>query len=408
MRQLIAVLLVLSLLAGVVTLAQPDSEDEFVFGVVLFNRWGNRGSSYSHYAAARYVEQTIPNTRMVLVENMNPIDAAGRSLTNIITQMVEQDGARLIITTSPEHEQTTLLMADIYPDVTFVNFGGDSALLGSAPPNFANISAQIEWGMLMAGCAAALETDTHRIGFVGTQNTPQARRLASSAFLGAKHCFEYYRALSADDLDFSVTWIGYWFRTPASLNPSEVVTSYYRNGADVVISSIDSSEAMVAAGLYALDNSGAVKVIPFDYDDACDIAQSICLGMPKQQWHGVYVRLVRSLIDGATWRTDWEWLPPNWQALNDPVVSPVGFEYGGGLTTGARARLEHFIATLGAFAANPMLPRNEFDLGAIALWDDIQLIDGSQLAPPGQVADPLDVWYLPQLVRGMEIAPNSR
>lgn len=407
MRRFVVFSLLLTMCMGAAGLAQPPAEDEFVIGLVLFNRWGNRGSSYSHYEAARYVEQTIPNTRVALVENFNPVDTPGRQLSQEVERLVNEEGARLIITTAAEYERSTVLLADLYPDVFFVNVGGDAALLGAAPPNFINVDVQMEWGMLIAGCAAGLETQTGRIGYVGTLPSPEARRLASSAYLGARYCYSHYRALPASNVTFDVTWIGYAFRTAETLNPFDVTRRYYRDGFDVVISGVDSAEAIVAAGLEALTGR-SVKVVPYDYVDACQIAPNVCLGQPNRQWHSIYASLVRRIL-ADDWQTDWEWLPPVWGDLNNPLVSPVGFDLGDGLSPLSSARLRGFITNLGLYASNQLVPTNEFDLRAFGLWTgELQLGDGTELAAPGQVVDPLDIWYLPQLLRGMTISPNSR
>ncbi len=41
---------------------------------------------------------------------------------------------------------------------------------------------------MIAGCAAALTTQTGQIGYLGPLINDETRRLASSAYLGAKYC----------------------------------------------------------------------------------------------------------------------------------------------------------------------------------------------------------------------------
>lgn len=58
--------------------------------------------------------------------------------------------------------------------------------------------------------------------------------------------------------------------------------------------------------------------------------------------------------------------------------------------------MNSFIADLAAYATNPFVP-NDF-----ALWSGpLNLQDGTELAAAGQLVDPLDVWYLPQILEGM-------
>ena len=42
---------------------------------------------------------------------------------------------------------------------------------------------------MIAGCAAALTTKTGQIGYLGPLINDETRRLASSAYLGAKYCW---------------------------------------------------------------------------------------------------------------------------------------------------------------------------------------------------------------------------
>ena len=239
------VVLVLFVLVGVglPTLAQ----DEFVFGVVLVGPKDDHGWSQAHYEAGQYVEQEIPGARMVVFERLNPADSPEATLLDVVSEMVDQ-GAKLILTTSDAFEEDTTQVAGNFPDVTFVNVSGDDVLTGQAPANLGNLMGQMEWGKEIAGCAAALMTETGKIGYLGPLINFETRRLAASAYLGARYCYEHYAGGNPADLQFTVTWIGFWFNIPGvTLDPTEEVNSFFDNGADVVISGIDTTEAIVIA-----------------------------------------------------------------------------------------------------------------------------------------------------------------
>ncbi len=130
----------------------------------------------------------------------------------------------------------------------------------------------------IAGCAAALNTQTGSLGYLGPLINFEMCRLASSAFLGAKYCYENYRALNPDDLEFVVTWIGFWFNIPGvTLDPTEVTNGFFDRGVDVVMSGIDTTEGIDVAGQRAGLRS-TVWAVPYDYVGACDQAPDICLG----------------------------------------------------------------------------------------------------------------------------------
>ncbi|MDZ4764041.1 MAG: BMP family ABC transporter substrate-binding protein [Chloroflexota bacterium] len=368
------------------------AQDEIVFGVVLVGPENDRGWSQAHYEAGLYVEENLPGARMEVFESLNSADSPETSLMQVATDFIDL-GAQVIFTASDEFEEFNDEVAAAFPEVVFINISGDNALTGEAPENVGNLMAQMEWGKLIAGCAAGLATETGNIGYLGPLINGETRRLASSAYLGARYCYENAGG-NPDDLTFTVTWIGFWFNIPGvTLDPTEETNSFYDNGADVVISGIDTTEVIVVAGQRG-GQGEAVFAVPYDYVGACEEAPTVCLGVPYFNWGPDYLRLVQAVADG-TWEQSWEWQAPDWTDLNNVDTSPIGFISGEALGDNAEA-LDAFIAELAAYATNPMTP-NSF-----ALWQGpLSLQDGTELAPEGQPVDPLDVWYLPQLLSGM-------
>ncbi len=112
--------------------------------------------------------------------------------------------------------------------------------------NLGNIMGEIEYGKMMAGCAAALTTQTGSIGYVGPLINDETRRLANAAYLGARYCYENYRGEDPNAIQFAVNWIGFWFNIPGvTLDPTQVTNEFIDGGADVLISGIDTTEALV-------------------------------------------------------------------------------------------------------------------------------------------------------------------
>jgi simple sugar transport system substrate-binding protein len=375
-------------------------DGEFVFGMVLVGPENDHGWSQAHYEAGLYVEDKIPGTRMVSFPSLNPLDTPETTLLDVVTDMVNQ-GATLIFTTSDAFEEDTNAVAEAFPDITFINATGDDALTGDAPPNVGNVMGQMEWGKLIAGCAAGIATQTGQIGYLGPLINSETRRLASSAYLGARYCYEHYNDGDPDELTFTVTWIGFWFNMPGvTLDPAEVVNNFYDRGADVVISGIDTTEAITVAAERS-EQGEPVWAVPYDYRDACTLGPDACLGTPYFNWGPAYMNIVQAAMDGS-WEQGWEWLPPDWEDINNPDTTAVGFIKGDALTAQQSADLDDFIATIAEYATNPMTPENQFGIKSIALWEGpLSLQDGTELAQPGQLVDPLDVWYLEQLLEGM-------
>jgi simple sugar transport system substrate-binding protein len=367
--------------------------EEFVFGVILVGPKNDRGWSQAHYEAGQYVEENVPGARMIVFESLNPADKPEASVESVSADMIAQ-GAKMIITTSDEFEEDTATTAANYPDVVFINASGDDAWAegqdaGAAPPNEGNVMSKLEPLKAVAGCAAAMATETGGIGYLGPLINFETRRLASSAYLGARYCWEEFRGEDPADLSFTVTWIGFWFNIPGvTLDPTEVVNNFYDTGNDVTINGIDTTEAIVVTGQRA-DGGERVYALGYDYENACDEAPDICLGVPYFNWRPAYLNLVTQVKDG-TWQQDWQWLGPDWSALNDNTVTNAGWVTGPALE--ANPDWLDAVNTYIDLLAN----------GQAGFWEGpINLQDGTEYIPDGETATDLEIWYLPQLLEGM-------
>lgn len=361
------------------------------FGVILVGPKNDRGWSQAHADGAQYVMDNLPGSEAIIFESLNPADKPEATVEGVVDTMVAE-GATLILTTSDEFEEDTTTVAGKYPDVTFVNISGDDAKTGEAPPNLSNLMGRMEDMKAIAGCAAALGTQTGSLGYLGPLINFETRRLTASAYLGAKYCYENYRGMDPAELKFTVTWIGFWFNIPGvTLDPTEVTTNFFDTGVDVVMSGIDTTEAIDIAGQRA-GRGEAVLAIPYDYETACDIAPDVCLGTPYFHWGPSYLNLVKSVGEG-TWTQTWQWLPPNWDNLTDAATTNVGWVDGPALTPEMKASLDQFIAGMAS--------------GEINVWaGPINLQDGTEYIAAGATATDDQVWYLPQLLEGM-VGPSE-
>jgi len=395
-RKIQNVLLITLLLSLIVVVPVFAQDEEFVFGVVLVGPAQDRGWSQSHAEAAAYVQEHLPGARALIFESLNPADAPETTLLDVVTDMVN-DGAQVIFTTSDAFEEDNNVVARAFPDVTFINITGSNVLneQDPAPPNVGNFNGLMEAPRLIAGCAAALATETGSIGYLGALINPETRRLSASSYLGARYCYEKYRGMDPDELTFTVTWIGFWFNIPGvTLDPTEVANSFVDSGADVIISGIDTSEAIQVAGRRSAEGM-RVFAIPYGNKNGCAEAPSACLGVAYYNWGPAYLNTIQQVIDG-TWEQAWEWLPPDWSDINAPETSIIGYVNSEGLPEEAEADLAAFYDELAAYSSDPA---NE---DTIFLWQGpLNLQDGTELAPEGESVALLDVWFLPRLLEGM-------
>ena len=374
----------------------PIAPKQFTFGMILVGPQNDKGWSQANYDAGKYVEDKL-GAKMIVIDKVNTADRPGTTVDQVAADMISQ-GAQMVFMTSDDMKDGALLAAEKNPKIPMVFTSGDTAWKDGKDyhadlTNLANIMGKMEYGKMMAGCAAALTSQKGSIGYLGPLINDETRRLASSVYLGAKYCWENYRQQPAGSLKFEVKWIGFWFNIPGvTLDPTQVANEFFDTGADVIVSGIDTTEAIVVAGQRA-DKGDKVWAIPYDYKSACDQSPKICLGVPYFNWGPAYVKAVQAAMDGK-FSAYFEWNGPDWKDINNPDTSAVGFENGPALSADNAATLDKFIAGLGD--------------GSINLFKGpLNFQDKSVFLKDGEVATDLQIWYLPQLLEGMVGASQS-
>ncbi|MBL8102684.1 MAG: BMP family ABC transporter substrate-binding protein [Anaerolineales bacterium] len=362
--------------------------EQFVFGMLLVGPYNDNGWSQAHYEAGLYLEEKL-GAKMIYLDKVNPADRPGTTPDQLAEELVAQ-GAKLVIFNSDDMKDASTTFAKANPDVFVIMASGDQVWPDGKAyeeiPNLMNIMGRMEYGKMMAGCAAALTSETGKIGYLGPLINDETRRLAASAFLGAKHCWE----TAGNDpaaLEFKVTWIGFWFNIPGvTLDPVQVSNDFYTTGYDVVISGIDNPVNLGEAQKLSAEGK-TVFGVAYDYVAACDAAPDVCIGVPYFNWGPEYLKAISSAQDGS-WASQFIWAGPDWADLNNPDTSTVGFVNGPALSAEDATAVDAFVAELA---------------GGLNLWTGpINLQDGSVYLADGEVGTDQQVWYLPQLLEGMD------
>jgi simple sugar transport system substrate-binding protein len=369
---------------------EPAEEEPFIIGMLMVGPYNDRGWSQAHYDAGLYVEEKVPGVELIYVDKVNTADRPGTTPDQLAEDLVDK-GADLIIFNSDDMKDGALEFARANPDIPVIHASGDAAWEDGndykGQPNLANIMGRMDYGKNIAGCAAALTTQTGKIGYLGPLINDETRNLASAAYLGAKYCWSEVLGNNPDDLEFKVIWIGFWFNIPGfTSDPTQVATEFFTTDYDVVISGIDTTEALTEASRLAATGRD-VWAVPYDYVGACEPAEEVCLGVPYFNWGPAYLEHVLAIKSG-TWQADWEWNAPDWDDINNHDTSAVGFIFGDALSEEAVAQVNDFIAALA---------------GGLDLWTGpLNLQDGTPYLADGEVATLQQIWYLPQLLEGME------
>ena len=373
---------------------------QFVFGMLLVGPYNDHGWSQAHYEAGQYLVQKLggpSKAKMIWLDKVNSADRPSTKAEDVVSTMIKQ-GAQLIFATSDDFKDAIMAAAAAHPSVPMIWASGDSAWAQGHDyqaklTNLGNYFMKMEYTQGIAGCAAALTTQTGRIGVVGPLINDETRRFVNAAYLGARYCWTNFRKADPAKLAFSVKWIGFWFNIPGTtLDPTQVTNDLFNSGADVVIDHLDTTEALVRTGQLAAAGKKAWAV-GYDFRDACSVASSTCLGVPYFNWGPGYLRIAQSVVN-HTFKPQFIWDPPDWTNLNNLTSSPVGFQNGSALSSANAATLSQFIKGLSD--------------GSISLFKGpLNWQDGSVYLSAGQAATDAQIWYSPKLLQGITGASKT-
>jgi simple sugar transport system substrate-binding protein len=390
LKKLILIIAVVSVASLVYAQSSmPAAGKSLTVGLLLVGPYNDHGWSQAHYDGVQYVVTKVPGIQMIYLDKANSADRPGTTVSQLAESLMAK-GARLIIFSSDDMSDEAVKFAMAHPDVFVIMSSGSQVWKDGKTyqnlPNMINIMGRMEYTKMIAGVAAAMTTQTGQIGYLGPLINDETRRLASSVYLGARYAWTNYLKKDAASLKFKVTWIGFWFNIPGvTSDPSQVADDFFNSGYDVVVSGIDTTEAVTEAVKFA-GQGKKVWAIPYDYANANQEGPGVALGVPFFNWGPAYAAALKTAMAG-TWKSHFEWNGPDWKNINNPDTSAVGFNKGSALSKAASDAVDKFISEL---AKN------------LNLWKGpLALQDGTAYLKSGETATDQQVWYLPQLLSGM-------
>ena len=351
-------------------------------GMILVGPINDGGWSQAHYDAMKRVEADA-GVKFLYVDKVNPADRPNIKVEQVAQELIDQ-GASMIIANSDDFKDGIREAAKANPNVNFIHASGDDVMTGKAPANLGNMMGQMEYGKMIAGCAAALETKTGKIAYLGPLINDETRRLVNSAYLGANYCWTALRGQEPGKLQFTVTWVGFWFNIPGvTLDPTKIMGDFITQGNDVVISGIDTPDAIIQAAK-ARAAGQDVSALPYDHETACERGPDACLGVPYFNWYPEYIKMAEA-VKAGTWKPGFVLFGPDWTDLNNHNTSGIGFKAGKALTQGDK--LDMFISFLA--------DGNSLFVGPLNYQD------GTPFLKAGEQATVNQIWYQTSLLDGI-------
>ena len=375
-------ILAIVVLAACGTAAAPKETNKTTVGMILVGPINDGGWSQAHYDAMKRVEADA-GIKFLYVDKVNPADRPNVKVEQVAQELIDQ-GATMVIANSDDFKDGIREAAKANPNINFIHASGDDVMSGKAPANLGNLMGQMEYGKMIAGCAAGLQTKTGKIAYLGPLINDETRRLVNSAYLGANYCWTALRGEDPSKLQFTVTWVGFWFNIPGvTLDPTKIMGDFITQGNDVVLSGIDTPDAIIEAAK-ARAAGKEVWALPYDHETACERGPDACLGVPYFNWYPEYMKMVKQIKEG-TWKGSFELFGPNWEDINNPDTSGIGFKTGKALTQGDK--LDTFIAFLAE--------------GNSLFTGPLNYQDGSVFLAQGERASVEKIWYQTSLLDGI-------
>ena len=128
-------------------------------------------------------------------------------------------------------------------------------------------------------------------------------------------------------------------------------------------------------------------VVGYDYENSCDTAPEVCLGVPYFNWGPEYLNVAQNLANDS-FVYEFTWAGPDWDDLNNKDTSSIGFKMGNGLSDEEKNDLDKFIKELASGDLNLFKGPLNFQ-------------DGTTYLAEGKEASDNEIWYTSQLLMGM-------
>lgn len=273
------------------TTAPDAGEEKMKVGFVYLSPTGDYGWTYAHDLGRQYLEDKLPWVEVIYLENVQE----GPASETYIQQLV-QEGAQVIFTTSFGYMDSTLSVAERYPDVTFLHCSGYKT-----SENVGNYFGRMYQARYLTGLAAGMQTETNQIGYVAAHPIPEVIRGINAFTLGVR--------AANPDATVKVIWTNTWYDP---VKEKDAAKALLDDNCDVIAMHQDTPGPMQAAeerGVYGIGyNSNMGPMAP-----------KAVLTSAVWNWGPYYVDVVKAVKEG-TWKSE-----AYWGHMNTGIVDVAPF-----------------------------------------------------------------------------------
>jgi basic membrane protein A len=260
----------------------PEAQEgKFNVGAVLIGPHDDGGWSQAHYEGLEYVAANVPDVHVAYIENVPE-----GSESEQVFRSLSRKGFDLIFGTSFGYMDPMEILADEFPDITYVHISGYKSNM----ENFGNLFGAMEDMKYLAGMLAgsrAKADGNPKLGYMATFPIPEEIRLGNAIALGMKK--------TCPECTLDVRWINTWHDP---IIEKEAAASLFDGGAQVVFTGADTPAVADVA-----EEKGKWG-ITYDWYGSCKV--DACLTAPYWIWGPVYEEITRGVQDG-TYEVGWHY-----------------------------------------------------------------------------------------------------
>lgn len=264
-------------------------EDKFNVAMVLIGPHDDGGWSQAHFEGLEYIEKNLDNVHTAYIENV-PEGADSEQ----VFRSLSRKGFDLIFGTSFGYMDAMEILADEFPDATYIHISGYKSNM----ENFGNLFGAMEnmkyLGGMLAGSRAKMDGNP-KLGYMATFPIPEEIRLGNAIALGMRE--------TCPECTMDVRWINTWHDPVIE---KEAAASLFDAGAQVVFTGADTPA--VADVAQEKDKWG----VTYDWYGSCKV--DACLTAPYWNWGPVYSELADGVRDG-TYKAGWHYFDADTGAM---------------------------------------------------------------------------------------------
>ncbi|MBS38424.1 MAG: BMP family ABC transporter substrate-binding protein [Thiotrichales bacterium] len=312
-------------------------------GFIYVGPIGDHGWSYQHDQGRLAIEEQLGDRVETLYIEKVP---EGADAERAITRLARQ-GVGLVFTTSFGYMESTLKVAERFPEVKFEHATGYKRA-----DNVSTYSARFYEGRYIIGQIAAKMSKSGVAGYIASFPIPEVVRGINSFMLGAQSI--------NPDFKVKVVWVNSWFDPGKEADAAKVLIG---QGADIVTQHTDSTAPLqIAAEQGVMGFGQASDMIKFAPDNQ--------LTSIIDDWAPYYVQRTQAVLDG-TWSS-----VDTWDGLKEGMVAMAPWTNLPDDVASAAAEMEGKIAS-GEFHpfTGPIYKQD----GSMAIGDGEVLDDGTLL-----------------------------